>query len=159
MAQKQTSINVETVQDGTNNKGEVIIWSALRYPLTLTRPVHRYNGKTEKGAQHVTERAVLKPGGNRVSREMWDHSKTKDTIMKRLDLRELVVTGTTAKPREMEAKLEMINLGAPAQKMETISNLCPDACGVTMKDAMKRTGAPQGLADMDDESAQITLES
>lgn len=160
MAQKAVTINqVSGVQSTPTNNGEVIVWSALRYPLTLTFPASRFAGKTDKGARHHTEKITLKPGANRVAKHIWDHNRNKPTIQKRLDMRDLLVTSTSAMPRELVPKLALIEKGVPVEKYTTIDNLCPVASGVTMKAALKDAGAGRGIADMDDESAAITLES
>ena len=159
MAQKSVTINqVSGVQSTPTNNGEVIVWSALRYPLTLTFPTSRFAGKTDKGARHHTEKITLKPGANRVAKHIWDHNCVKPTVQKRLDYGDLVVTKNMTAPEALVPKFELIEQGVPVEKYTAIRALCPAASGVTMKAALKAEGAPRGIADMDDESAPLTLE-
>lgn len=146
--QQVTIKGVEGVQDqAPTNNDFVTVWCALRAPLTLTYPAARYNHSKEQGARHHTLTYTLKPGANRVPRQIWDHNAKKSTIVKRIDQRDLVVSAV--QPKDMDRKFEAIAHGAPPEKAGSISDLCPAADKVTMKASMKQVGAPHDLHDID----------
>lgn len=160
--QKQISIKgVEGVQDqAPTNNDFIIVWSALRFPLTLTFPASRFRHSKEPGARHETLTYTLKPGANRVPKNIWDHNKNKPTIDKRIEARDLVVSNAAPKKdSDLALKLEAIEVGEPPAKAASIRALCPAACGVTVKSAMKESGAAPQVFDMDDDNSPITLES
>lgn len=146
--QQVTIKGVEGVQNQAPTDNDfVTVWCALRAPLTLTYPAARYNHSKEQGARHHTLTYTLKPGANRVPRQIWDHNAKKETIVKRLDNRDLVVGAR--QPTEMRRALAAIEAGAPPEKAGSISDLCPAADKVTMKASMKQVGAPQDVHDLD----------
>jgi hypothetical protein len=157
--QKQISIKgVEGVQDqAPTNNDFIIVWSALRHPLTLTFPTHRYNNQKTQGARHETITYTLKPGANRVPKNIWDHNAKKETIVKRLDNRDLIA-GSATKPKDMERKLKAIEVGEPPQKAASIGDLCPAADDVSMRKSMKEAGTLPTVHDLDSDPQAITLE-
>lgn len=157
--QKQTTIHgAATVQDGAPTEANyVLVWSAMRYPYTIKRVVSRYNHRKEAGASRIVESYTIKPGANRVPRALWDVAKNNPLTRYRLDHRDLVESNRA--PIDLKDKLEAIALGVPPEKHATIKHLCPAAAGTSMKSALRSVGAPPAIADMDDESAAITLES
>lgn len=158
---KQVTIKgVEGVQNqAPTNNDYITVWSALRHPLTLTFPAHRYNNSKTQGARHETQTYTLKPGANRVPRHIWDHNKVKETIDKRLANRDLIVHAGAAAPRDMERDLKAIELGEPPAKAASISDLCPAADNVSMRTAMKSAGTLPTVHDLDSDPQAITLES
>lgn len=157
--QNQTTIHdAATVQDGAPTESNFVkVWSSMRYPYTIRRVISRYNHRKEAGAARLTQEHVLKPGANRVPRDLWDAVKNNPLTRYRLDHRDLVVSDRA--PADQKDKLEAIALGVPPEKHATIKHLCPAAAGTSMKASLRAVGAPPAIADMDDENAAITLES
>ena len=150
MATKQTEIRgAATVQDGlaTTNNDTTLVWSSLRYPLTLTMPISRFGSNKEPGSRHETAFFTIKPGPNRVPSDMWNHNKTRATIVRRLDERDLVPSATA--PGDHKSSYNQISEGHAPSKSEMIGKLQPMAGGVSVASSLKDVGAPKGVADMD----------
>lgn len=157
MATKQTEIKgAATLGDGAPiNNDHVTVWSSMRYPLTLTKPVSRFAGKKEGGAMHLTAKFKINPGPNRVPRDIWEHSAKREMIQRRIDERDLVVSAVA--PGDHKAAYRQIEEGHAPQKGEMIAKLQPLAEKTSMSAALKATGAPRGIADLDDAHGAITL--